>query len=61
MNFLEFLVEIRVSKSKELLVDTDKSIAEIAISVGYMDLKHFSKLFKKYAGLTPSEYRKIYQ
>jgi two-component system response regulator YesN len=61
MNFLEYLVEIRVTKSKELLIDTDKNIAEIAEAVGYMDLKHFSKLFKKYSGLTPSEYRKIYQ
>lgn len=61
MNFLEYLTELRVSRAKELLVDTKQSVADIGISVGYLDLKHFSKLFKKMTGLNPSEYRKFYQ
>lgn len=60
MNFLEYLVEIRISKAKQLLIETTQSIAMISEAVGYNDLKHFSKLFTKTTGLKPSEYRKFY-
>ncbi len=60
MNFLEYLIDIRIEKAKELLKETDKSVSSIAFEVGYSDLKHFSKLFKKLTGLKPSEYRKFY-
>lgn len=59
-NFLEYLSEIRMNKAKELLKETNMSIAGICESVGYADLKHFTKSFKKYTGLKPNEFRKIY-
>ncbi len=60
LNFLEYLADIRVENAKQLLCDTTKTVVEIAEQVGYSDLKHFSKLFKRTTGLTPSEYRKLY-
>jgi YesN/AraC family two-component response regulator len=50
--------KIRVNKSLELLLLTDKSINEIAFTVGYNYQNHFSAMFKKYTGMTPQEYRK---
>ncbi|MDR0570936.1 MAG: helix-turn-helix domain-containing protein [Clostridiales Family XIII bacterium] len=61
MNFLEYLTEVRVDKAKALLIDTEHSVADISVQVGYNDIKHFSKLFRKTTGLSPSEYRKFYQ
>lgn len=60
INFLEYLSEIRMNKAKELLKETNLSVACICEAVGYNDLKHFIKLFKKYSGLKPNEFRKLY-
>jgi two-component system response regulator YesN len=59
-NFLEYLSEVRMNHAKELLKETNISIAEICEKVGYSDLKHFTKSFKKATGLKPNEYRKLY-
>lgn len=59
-NFLEYLSEVRMNKAKELLKETNLSIADICEKVGYVDLKHFAKSFKKYTGLKPNEFRKLY-
>ena len=61
MNFLEYLISIRIQQAKRMLLESDDSIAEITEVVGYNDLKYFSKLFKKTTGLTPSEFRKLYR
>lgn len=48
-------------KAKELLYRTDKTIKEIAYTVGYTDeKKYFLKMFKKHENITPSRYRNIY-
>jgi len=39
------------------LVQSDKSVTQIALDAGYNDSNYFSRLFKKFANLTPSEYR----
>jgi two-component system response regulator YesN len=59
-NFVEYLSEIRMNKTKELLRETNLSIAVICEQVGYKDLKNFTKSFKKNIGLKPNEYRKLY-
>ncbi|WP_186429602.1 response regulator [Clostridium sp. BSD9I1] len=60
VNFLEYLSEVRMNKAKELLRESNLSIAVICQEVGYNDLKHFTKTFKKNTGLKPNEYRKLY-
>lgn len=59
-NFLEYLSEVRISNAKELLRETNLSITEICTRVGYLDQKHFTATFKKYAGIKPGEFRKLY-
>jgi len=59
-NFLEYLSQIRMEKAKELLKDTNLSIAMVCEKVGYSDLKHFTKSFRTATGVKPNEYRKLY-
>ncbi|WFA08097.1 response regulator [Tissierella sp. Yu-01] len=59
-SFVEYLSKIRMEKAKELLVESDLRIQDICLMVGYNDVKYFSKLFIKYTGLKPKEYRKIF-
>lgn len=53
----QYLTEFRVKKSKEKLKDRSMSIAEIARLCGFLNGGHFSTVFKKNEGQTPSEYR----
>ena len=60
MNFLEYVTSVRVKAAKALLSDSKKTILDVCHEVGYGDLKHFTKLFKKATELNPSEYRKFH-
>jgi len=60
MNFLEYLIDVRIKEAKRMLSDPAKSIADVAADVGYSDVKHFSKLFARITGIQPSKYRKLY-
>lgn len=55
--FVDFLNDIRIKKSKELLTNTDKKMYSIAKAVGYDNTKYFFRIFKKKTGLTPEQYR----
>jgi len=57
---IRHLINIRLEKAKELLENGfDGSIQEVAAEVGYDDVYHFSKLFKKRFGMPPSKIRKL--
>jgi len=60
VNFQDYLCEIRMQQAKELLKQTNMNISQICEQVGYSDLKHFIKCFRKTTGLKPNEYRKLY-
>lgn len=55
---LAYLNTIRMENAKRLLSTTEMTISEISLSVGFLDPLYFSKAFKKYAGISPSEFRK---
>jgi Transcriptional regulator containing an amidase domain and an AraC-type DNA-binding HTH domain len=56
---INYLIKIRLEKAKDILQSKDSgSIKNIANQVGYEDVYHFSKLFKKYYGVSPLYYRK---
>ncbi|MCI7380827.1 MAG: response regulator [Hungatella hathewayi] len=59
-NLIEYLTDYRMKQAKELLKDSTLNINEISDRVGYPDSRYFSKLFKKCIGITPSEFRKLY-
>lgn len=56
-NFVDYLTERRIEKSKEILKDGSVSIKEVCYQIGYSDPNYFSKIFKKITGVTPTEYR----
>lgn len=56
-NFVDYLIEIRIQKAKKLIKEDNYKTYEIAEMVGIKDPHYFSKLFKRYTGVTPTEYR----
>lgn len=52
-----YIIKLRMNTACELLGSTDMSIKQVGMLVGYPDSHFFSKLFKKYIGLSPNEYR----
>lgn len=57
MNFSDFLFETRMKKSKELMSDLNLKIYHISSAIGYNNPKNFSRAFKQYHGVSPSEFR----
>jgi AraC-like DNA-binding protein len=57
-NFLDYVTDLRLEKSKTLLLTTDLSVDEISLSIGYNTPAYFIKQFKKLYGDTPNNYRK---
>ena len=57
MTIHAFLLERRLELAMEKLKTETISVSEIALSSGFTDIPHFTKIFKKYVGKTPSEYR----
>lgn len=58
VNYVEYLNKVRLSHARELIRDTELSLAEIGEKVGYLNSSTFTTTFKKYYGISPSEYRK---
>ncbi|WP_246315766.1 bifunctional transcriptional activator/DNA repair enzyme AdaA [Paenibacillus foliorum] len=54
---VEYVQQMRINKAIEYLIHTDKSIADIAFSVGISNTPYFITLFKKKTGHTPTDYR----
>lgn len=60
MSTLQYINSIKINKAKELLLNSEKSIKEISYTLCFRDEKYFMKLFKKYEGITPTQYRDAY-
>lgn len=52
-----FLHALRIEKARQLLVETDRSVGEIAVGAGYHDQSHFTRHFRKLTGMAPGKYR----
>lgn len=58
---VNYITEYRVQKAREYLETSDWSVVEIARKVGYEDNQYFFRVFKKYAGQTPLQYRQTFR
>ncbi|QGH35572.1 AraC family transcriptional regulator [Gracilibacillus salitolerans] len=56
-SFVAFRRKIRMEWAKQLIEQNEMRIIDISNEIGYSDLAHFTKSFKKYTGVTPSEYK----
>lgn len=59
--FVDFLVDVRMNAAKLLLEQTDESLIEISLKVGYMHHNSFGRTFKRIVGISPGDYRKWVQ
>ena len=57
MNFIDYVTEARIERAKGLLTLSNKSISDIARTVGYLDRRYFNKVFLRKVGVLPSVYR----
>ena len=56
----DYITQVRIQHAKELLIRTGYDVNGISEKVGFNDSKYFSKRFKKYTGVSPKEYRKLF-
>lgn len=59
VNLYDYILELRMKKSVELLVKTNEQVKDIGKAVGYESTPSFTRAFRKYTGKTPSEYRTV--
>lgn len=60
-NLWDYVSEIRIEEAKRLLAATDMKRYEISYQVGYQSPEHFSRMFKRFTGVSPADYRKSVQ
>jgi AraC-like DNA-binding protein/mannose-6-phosphate isomerase-like protein (cupin superfamily) len=56
--FSEYVIDLRLSKSMELLLTSDMTVTDVCFHVGFNHLTYFSRLFKKHTGVSPLYYKK---
>jgi len=57
INFTEYLARVRVEKAKNLLLNPNLRISEVAFASGFQSLSHFNRVFRRIAGQSPTRYR----
>ncbi len=57
MTFGELVKKIRMKKAKALLKSSNMTVENISLSVGYQNVEHFNRLFKKAYNMTPMQFR----
>lgn len=57
MSPVQYLTQLRIQKAKQLLLETDLPVKEIAVCIGYPDVNYFNRIFKKYTDVPPAAFR----
>ena len=57
MNFVDYVARARFETARELLLNSNRRISEIAFAVGFQSLSQFNRVFKKLSGKSPTEHR----
>ena len=57
INFTHYLARVRVEKAKNLLLNPNLRISEVAFAAGFQSLSHFNRVFRRIAGHSPTRYR----
>lgn len=57
INFVKYVASLRYQKAATLLGETDLRVSEIAFASGFRSLSQFNRVFKKFSGKSPTEYR----
>jgi AraC-like DNA-binding protein len=54
-----YVVKARIERARRLLIETDSSVTEVASTLGYTDIAHFSRQYKQHTGHSPRENRRL--
>jgi YesN/AraC family two-component response regulator len=57
LHFTDYASRVRIESAKNLLLNPNLRISEIAYEAGFQSLTHFNRVFKKILGQSPTEYR----
>jgi AraC-like DNA-binding protein len=57
INFTDYVSRVRIENARNLLLNPNLRVSEIAYEVGFQSLTHFNRVFKKIIGQSPTEYR----
>lgn len=57
LNFTDYVSRVRIEKAKNLLLNPNLRVSEIAYEVGFQSLTHFNRVFKRIVGQSPTQYR----
>jgi AraC-like DNA-binding protein/ligand-binding sensor protein len=57
LNFTDYLSRVRIEKAKNLLLNPNMRVSEVAYEVGFQSLTHFNRVFRKLCGVSPTDYR----
>ncbi|WP_240644567.1 AraC family transcriptional regulator [Paenibacillus paeoniae] len=57
---IDYLIKVRIDRAAALLLETDATLKEIALSVGYQDPYYLGRLFKKHKGVSPMRYKAMH-
>jgi AraC-like DNA-binding protein len=57
INFTDYVTRLRLERAKNLLLNPNLRISEIAFEVGFQSLTHFNRVFKRILGQSPTDYR----
>jgi AraC-like DNA-binding protein len=57
INFTDYVARLRIERAKNLLLNPNLRVSEIAYEVGFQSLTHFNRVFKRILGLSPTDYR----
>ena len=57
INFTDYVSRVRIEKAKNLALNPNLRISEIAFEVGFQSLTHFNRVFKRITGMSPTQYR----
>lgn len=60
ITFMDYVISLRLEKAKSLLAEGRLTVKEIGAAVGYVNQRSFNRIFKKYEGVTPGEYRELH-
>jgi YesN/AraC family two-component response regulator len=61
MSFSDYVKKLKVDYGKYLILNTDMSLADCAIELGFFDQTHFTKTFKQVENMTPSQFKRKYK
>jgi AraC-like DNA-binding protein len=59
LSYRQLVDEVRAERATVLLRDSDAPVTEIAFDLGYTDVSHFIRAFRRWTGVSPSRYRNL--